>query len=154
GRCDAPASRMDSDLRKRPGYSCSCGKSGSGTEPRSRLARISSQRPRVIYLGRRPGSGAPPRRNFRVSAGSRRPAPIRVAQRFRAIKRRYAMATVTVPDEKKTLTQDAEIRDYLGGIGIAYERWEPAHALAPGASAAEVLAAYAPEIDRLKAEGG
>ena len=35
------------------------------------------------------------------------------------------MATITIPDEKKTLTQDAEVRDYLAGIGIAYERWEP-----------------------------
>jgi len=64
------------------------------------------------------------------------------------------MATVTIPDEKKTLTQDAEIRDYLAGIGIRYERWEPAHELSAGASTAEVLAAYAREIDRLKAEGG
>jgi 1,2-dihydroxy-3-keto-5-methylthiopentene dioxygenase len=64
------------------------------------------------------------------------------------------MATVHIPDEKKTLTEDSEIRDYLAGIGISYERWEPAHPLPEGAAAAEVLAAYAPEIDRLKAEGG
>src|SRR5262252_2333912 len=63
------------------------------------------------------------------------------------------MATVTIPDEKKTLTQVAEVRDYLAGIGITYERWEPSHELPAGASAVEVLAAYAPEIDRLKAEG-
>jgi 1,2-dihydroxy-3-keto-5-methylthiopentene dioxygenase len=64
------------------------------------------------------------------------------------------MATVTIPDEKKTLTQDAEIRDYLADIGISYERWQPSQELPAGASAAAVLAAYAPEIDRLKAEGG
>jgi len=64
------------------------------------------------------------------------------------------MATVSIPDEKRTLTQDGEVRDYLAGIGITYERWEPSHQLAAGASAAEVLAAYAPEIDRLKAHGG
>ena len=64
------------------------------------------------------------------------------------------MATVSIPDEKRTLTQDGEVRDYLAGIGITYERWEPSHELAVGASAAEVLAAYAPEIDRLKAHGG
>lgn len=64
------------------------------------------------------------------------------------------MATLTIPDEKKTLTQDAEVRDYLAGIGITYQRWEPSRELAAGASAAEVLAAYAPEIGRLKAEGG
>jgi 1,2-dihydroxy-3-keto-5-methylthiopentene dioxygenase len=64
------------------------------------------------------------------------------------------MATVTIPDEKKTLTLDAEIRDYLADIGIGYERWQPSHELPAGASPAEVLAAYAPEIERLKAEGG
>ena len=64
------------------------------------------------------------------------------------------MATVSIPDEKRTLNQDGEVRDYLAGIGITYERWEPSHELAAGASAAEVLAAYAPEIDRLKADGG
>jgi 1,2-dihydroxy-3-keto-5-methylthiopentene dioxygenase len=64
------------------------------------------------------------------------------------------MATVTIPDEKRTLTQDGDVRDYLAGIGITYERWQPSHELAAGASASEVLAAYAPEIDRLKADGG
>src|SRR5215471_20464428 len=64
------------------------------------------------------------------------------------------MATVSIPDEKRTLNQDGEVRDYLAGIGITYERWEPSRQLAAGASAAEVLAAYAPEIDRLKAHGG
>jgi 1,2-dihydroxy-3-keto-5-methylthiopentene dioxygenase len=64
------------------------------------------------------------------------------------------MATVTIPDEKKSLTQDAEIRDYLATIGITYEKWRPSHELPAGASAAEVLAAYSSEIDRLKAEGG
>ena len=64
------------------------------------------------------------------------------------------MATVNIPDEERTLGEEAEVRDYLARIGITYERWEPAHQLAPGASAAEVLAAYAPEIDRLKAQGG
>ena len=64
------------------------------------------------------------------------------------------MATLMIPDEKKSLTQDAEIRDYLATIGITYERWQPSHELPEGASAAEVLAAYAPEIDRLKSEGG
>jgi len=64
------------------------------------------------------------------------------------------MATVTIPDEKKSLTQEAEVRDYLATIGIAYEKWQPSHELPAGASAPEVLAAYAPEIDRLKDQGG
>jgi 1,2-dihydroxy-3-keto-5-methylthiopentene dioxygenase len=64
------------------------------------------------------------------------------------------MASVTIPDEKKSLTQEAEVRDYLATIGITYEKWQPSHELLAGASAAEVLAAYAPEIDRLRDQGG
>jgi 1,2-dihydroxy-3-keto-5-methylthiopentene dioxygenase len=64
------------------------------------------------------------------------------------------MATLHIPTEKRTLTQDQEIREYLAGIGITYERWKPAHLIQDGAPAVEVLAAYAPEIERLKAEGG
>src|SRR5579863_10182612 len=64
------------------------------------------------------------------------------------------MATVHIPVENKTLTGDAEMRDYLASVGITYERWQPAHELSENASAEEVLAAYAPEIERLKADGG
>jgi 1,2-dihydroxy-3-keto-5-methylthiopentene dioxygenase len=64
------------------------------------------------------------------------------------------MATVYVPTEKRTLTKKEEICQYLNAIGITYERWQPARELAESATAAEVLAAYAPEIERLKTEGG
>jgi 1,2-dihydroxy-3-keto-5-methylthiopentene dioxygenase len=64
------------------------------------------------------------------------------------------MATVHIPSEKRTLTQKTEICAYLGGLGITYEQWQPAHQIPEGASSEEVLAAYAPEIERLKAEGG
>jgi len=64
------------------------------------------------------------------------------------------MATLNIPDEKRTLSEFDEVRAHLASIGIDYERWKPAHEVAEGASAAEVLAAYAPEIERLKAQGG
>ena len=64
------------------------------------------------------------------------------------------MAIVNIPDEQKTLTDEAEVRRHLAGIGVCYERWEPAHALADGASAEEVLDAYAVEVERLKSRGG
>jgi 1,2-dihydroxy-3-keto-5-methylthiopentene dioxygenase len=64
------------------------------------------------------------------------------------------MATLNIPDEKKTLSEFEEVRAQLASMGIDYERWKPAHELAAGASTAEILAAYAPEIDRLKALGG
>jgi 1,2-dihydroxy-3-keto-5-methylthiopentene dioxygenase len=64
------------------------------------------------------------------------------------------MATVHIPAQDKTITAEAELREYLAAIGITYERWQPAHELAESATSAEVLAAYAPEIDRLKSQGG
>lgn len=64
------------------------------------------------------------------------------------------MATLNIPDEKKTLSEFGEVHAHLATIGIEYERWAPKHELPANASAAEVLAAYAPEIERLKAQGG
>jgi 1,2-dihydroxy-3-keto-5-methylthiopentene dioxygenase len=64
------------------------------------------------------------------------------------------MAIVRIPGEHRTLRDEQEIRLHLASIGIGYERWEPAHAVADDASADEILAAYAPEIERLKERGG
>lgn len=63
------------------------------------------------------------------------------------------MAVVTVPDKNLTLTDADEIKKYLAAIGIDYERWENARSVSPDASADEILAAYADEIERLKASG-
>jgi 1,2-dihydroxy-3-keto-5-methylthiopentene dioxygenase len=64
------------------------------------------------------------------------------------------MAVVTIPDENRTINDPRELTQFLAGLGIAYERWEPAHAVAADAPADAILAAYAPEIDRLKTSGG
>jgi len=64
------------------------------------------------------------------------------------------MALVRIPQEGRTVTDEAEVRRTLGRVGIDYERWQPAHELPEAASAEAVLAAYAPEIDRLKKAGG
>ena len=64
------------------------------------------------------------------------------------------MAIVRIPHEGRTLSDPGEIMGYLAGIGIDYQRWEASHAVAPGAPAEEILAAYAAEIERLKAQGG
>jgi 1,2-dihydroxy-3-keto-5-methylthiopentene dioxygenase len=42
----------------------------------------------------------------------------------------------------------------LAALGARIERWRATHPLPPNASQAEILAAYAPEIDRLKTERG
>ena len=64
------------------------------------------------------------------------------------------MATLRIPDVNRTITDPTEVTQYLAGVGIDYEQWEPSHPVAAGASAEEILAAYAGEIERLKASGG
>lgn len=64
------------------------------------------------------------------------------------------MAIVTVPDEHQTLTDPMAIKSYLADIGITYEYWKPAHPTAPDAPAEAIVAAYAAEIEALKARGG
>jgi 1,2-dihydroxy-3-keto-5-methylthiopentene dioxygenase len=64
------------------------------------------------------------------------------------------MAIVRIPDKNQTLRSPEAITEYLMSIGIAYERWESAHPVTRDAPAEEVLAAYASEIDKLKARGG
>jgi 1,2-dihydroxy-3-keto-5-methylthiopentene dioxygenase len=63
------------------------------------------------------------------------------------------MAVVTVQDEKQTITNQAEITAYLASIGIDYERWETDVFVTVEPSPQEILAAYAPQIERLKARG-
>jgi 1,2-dihydroxy-3-keto-5-methylthiopentene dioxygenase len=64
------------------------------------------------------------------------------------------MAVVRVPEEDRSCGGEAAVRAFLAEAGIDFERWEPAHPLGDGAPAEEVLEAYKPEIDRLKAAGG
>jgi len=64
------------------------------------------------------------------------------------------MATVRIPAERRTLSDQDEVTRYLATLGIEYERWPSAERVAPDASADAVLAAYAAEIETLKAKGG
>jgi 1,2-dihydroxy-3-keto-5-methylthiopentene dioxygenase len=64
------------------------------------------------------------------------------------------MAGVKILEENRVLTVPADVREYLGTIGVEYERWEPAHSVAEDTPAEEILAAYAPEIEELKQRGG
>ena len=63
------------------------------------------------------------------------------------------MALVRIPDENRTLKSASEIKNFLATVGIDYERWEASTPIAPNASAEDVLAAYAPQINQLKARG-
>ena len=64
------------------------------------------------------------------------------------------MALIRIDGEDRTLDDANEVAAYLAGLGIQYERWQPAHPLPLDASADDVLAAYGKEIERLNAIGG
>ena len=64
------------------------------------------------------------------------------------------MASVRIPEEDRTITEPGEVTRYLAKLGIDYERWVDARRVPEQASVEEVLAAYAPEIDKLKTKGG
>jgi 1,2-dihydroxy-3-keto-5-methylthiopentene dioxygenase len=64
------------------------------------------------------------------------------------------MAIVRVPDENRTLRDNAEIKDYLATISIDYERWDLPKGGEDNASSEEILAIYEDQIQRLKRDGG
>ena len=64
------------------------------------------------------------------------------------------MAILRIPEENRTLDDAREIAAYLAGRNIDFERWTGDLNAAATATAKEILAAYAPKIDELKARGG
>ena len=64
------------------------------------------------------------------------------------------MAVLRIPEEQRSLREHEEVRDYLAGIGIEYERWEKPADLPEDASAHQVLSAYASQIEEWKRRGG
>jgi 1,2-dihydroxy-3-keto-5-methylthiopentene dioxygenase len=64
------------------------------------------------------------------------------------------MACINIPDENRDITDVGEMVSFLKSYGIVYENWDVAGRIGPDASNDEILAAYAPEIERLKARHG
>jgi 1,2-dihydroxy-3-keto-5-methylthiopentene dioxygenase len=64
------------------------------------------------------------------------------------------VAVVRIPDEKRSLREKDEVRAYLAGIGIEYERWQLPVDLPADASADEIVRAFAEQIEELKRRGG
>src|SRR5207237_1801058 len=64
------------------------------------------------------------------------------------------MALVRILDNDQTLSDRSAIAAQLARYGIDYEQWQPSHSVDNDAPAEEILAAYAKEIDQLKARGG
>jgi 1,2-dihydroxy-3-keto-5-methylthiopentene dioxygenase len=64
------------------------------------------------------------------------------------------MAIVKIPSENVVLREPDDVCSFLARHGIDFERWVPGQPVGPTASSDEVLAAYGPEVDALKARGG
>jgi 1,2-dihydroxy-3-keto-5-methylthiopentene dioxygenase len=64
------------------------------------------------------------------------------------------MAILRYPDDARRVENPDEIVRELRPLGIVYEQWEPTRPVAPDAPPETVLDVYAPDIDRLKREGG
>lgn len=64
------------------------------------------------------------------------------------------MARVRIPDEHREITEKQAICDFLAPFGIWYEKWDVESRVGPNATNEEILAAYGPEIERLRARGG
>jgi 1,2-dihydroxy-3-keto-5-methylthiopentene dioxygenase len=64
------------------------------------------------------------------------------------------MARVHIPDQNRELSDVTAIREFLQPFGIWYEKWDVEGRIGPEATNEEILEAYAPEIERLKAAGG
>jgi 1,2-dihydroxy-3-keto-5-methylthiopentene dioxygenase len=64
------------------------------------------------------------------------------------------MAMVHVPDTDQTLEDPKQVAEFLAPFGIEYERWDVDERIGADATDEEILAAFAPEIERLKQAGG
>ncbi len=64
------------------------------------------------------------------------------------------MAHIRIQDENREISDPKEIADFLKPFGIQYERWDVAGRLRPESTNDEILQVYAPEIERLKRQGG
>jgi 1,2-dihydroxy-3-keto-5-methylthiopentene dioxygenase len=64
------------------------------------------------------------------------------------------MATVRIPDENRTLQDEASMTSFLASHGIDYEHMAPPAGLSADADHTALLSAYGGTIDDLKARGG
>ena len=64
------------------------------------------------------------------------------------------MAVVSIPDQNRELREPEAIRAFLRPFGIWYEKWDVEGRIDGEADSQAILDAYAPEIERLKREGG
>jgi len=64
------------------------------------------------------------------------------------------MASVYIPSQSRTIDEPAEISAFLKPFGIWFEQWPVEGRLKPSATDQDILAEYAPEIEKIKQMGG
>lgn len=64
------------------------------------------------------------------------------------------MAILRIPAQNRQVTEESQIVTYLAPLGVRLERWPVEERCSPDADDAAILAAYAPEIERLQRTGG
>jgi 1,2-dihydroxy-3-keto-5-methylthiopentene dioxygenase len=64
------------------------------------------------------------------------------------------MACIIIADQGRRIEDERELGAFLAPFGIRHQRWPLAERVNPNASPEDILAAYAPEIEQLKAQGG
>ncbi|HJN10082.1 MAG: acireductone dioxygenase [Pirellulaceae bacterium] len=64
------------------------------------------------------------------------------------------MASISIPDENRTITDPQEMSAFLTSFGVWYDKWDVDGRVGSEAPNEEILAAFAPEIERLKEKGG
>ncbi len=64
------------------------------------------------------------------------------------------MAHIRIQDENREIESPEAIAEFLKPFGIQYERWETEGRLNAETTDEEILDAFAPEIERLKKQGG
>lgn len=63
------------------------------------------------------------------------------------------MAILNIPDAGNTIDDPSRIAEYLGSIGIKYDRW-PVVEINAAEADSEVIKAYSYQIEKLKADAG
>lgn len=64
------------------------------------------------------------------------------------------MGRVSIPVENRLLENPKEIAAYLAPHGIIFEQWGVERNLPPDCTGEQILEAYKPEVEKLKAQGG
>jgi 1,2-dihydroxy-3-keto-5-methylthiopentene dioxygenase len=64
------------------------------------------------------------------------------------------MARIYIQDQQREISDPVEMAEFLAPFGIRHEHWDVAGRIPADATDEEILAAYEPEIERLKQAGG